>query len=440
MPQRAVIHEEAGSQDVLAYELSEKQWYGVIEAAEAKRLKLPCCGVDALPRTPEVRVKHFAHPPYTLENCHAKKKGESHDAIIASIALMARDLGWNVTPEVKFGEIFCDVVCERKASGLRIGFEFETSTRPTAEIEEIDRCLNGTAVSSLHWFFKKGRKGGFPHVKHSNLYSASEVDKGLGYITSKCRNILLEIEEVIILANNIISSLREEGIEYQLNMEAGIPDSLITYPEGKQRPHKVLFRSGNTEVLVPKTAVNANNFVQGEKTAKAQEILISLVRKNLKKGSSVWWDGHPKLLKDSFQRLREDISNVCIRSEMPIGYNSPKQVNSSEPSQYTIEGLQPTSNSHLSPRFDNPEVINNVSENLDFAEMRIKEVKAFLQNHFGSKYCDDLLEKPMAELKGISPREVALQNSQSLEMIQVALGYRDPATKAPIKSIRTLKL
>jgi len=75
MPQRATIYEESGQEDVHAYELSDDHWYGVIEAAKAGRLKLPCCGVRAKPRDPENRIRHFAHPPYSLDQCQAKKTG-----------------------------------------------------------------------------------------------------------------------------------------------------------------------------------------------------------------------------------------------------------------------------------------------------------------------------------------------------------------------------
>ncbi|MBL4763442.1 MAG: hypothetical protein JKY93_12190, partial [Gammaproteobacteria bacterium] len=175
MPQRAIIYEESGHKDVHAYDLPDDHWYGVIEAAEAGRLKLPCCGVLAKPRDPENMIRHFAHPPNSLDNCQAKKTGNGHETIIAAVAAMAKGLGWQVTPEVRFEAGFCDVVCEREKSGLKIGFEFETGTRNSSNIEGVDAALKGGGIHQLHWFLKKGRHGGTPNVKNVHRFTMANT-------------------------------------------------------------------------------------------------------------------------------------------------------------------------------------------------------------------------------------------------------------------------
>ncbi|MFT6559392.1 hypothetical protein [Sneathiella sp.] len=448
MPQRAVIKEKDGTQDVLAYELSDKQWYGAIEAAQAKRLKLPCCGVNALPKSSETMIRHFSHPPYTLQNCHAKKTGEAHDAIVASVAQMAAGLGWKVTPEAKFEDIICDLVCEREASGFRIGFEFETGTRSKEVIEKTEKILCGGAVSALYWFFKKGRKGGLPSVTHSSIFNASCDDKGIAAITSQCLGILVEIEELFETAKKFLKSLKEQKIKYQINMKDGFPESITTFPEGRDRPHIIKFERDRFEVISPNTEVDANNFEQGEKTAKAQETLINIVRRNLKEGYSLWWDGHPNLLKDSFKRLRENIHQThMVKSKNAYEDEFGREQMQEGPANFsndTLFSIRPDeghlSNNSFSSTAYHSSTSSIQSESSSFVEMRIKEVMAFLRYHFGDNYVAELLDKPMVEIGNLSPRQLVEEKSQALELIQVGLGYRDPVTKKNIKPIPALKL
>jgi len=443
MPQRAVIYEESGKRDVHAYDLSDEHWYGVIEAAEAKTLKLPCCGVDAKPRNPENMVRHFAHPPYTLDHCQAKKTGNGHDAIIAAVASVAKELGWIVTTEVKFKVGFCDVICERPKSGLRIGFEFETGIRPNQEIEAIDLRLSNKAVHQLHWFFKKGRHGGAPNVQYSQQFRASDQVAAIADITVDCKKILSDIEQTVRNANEVIQSLKENNIPFELLLTNHVPDRILAFPEGKDRPHIVKIGPDQVEVEHPETLVHQDNIEKGECTARAQESLINMIRKNLKRGEALWWKGHPALLCDSFKALREAIERDQQHRQIlaeQLQRQRGVQATSSGENRVILPAPWQQNEEARAPAKVTEQRQPAGSEEMLFADMRLKEIAGFLKFHYGYEFTTELLGAPMEELGGQSPKDIVTNTSQSLEVIQVALGYRDPISKVPLRHIPAVKL
>ena len=71
----------------------------------------------------------------------------------------------------------------------------------------------------------------------------------------------------------------------------------------------------------------------------------------------------------------------------------------------------------------------------NFAELRLKEIRCILQDYFGEHYSEEIIDMPLGQIGGQTPRQLVERTSQSAEDLYVALGYRDPKTKKPIRQM-----
>lgn len=439
MPQRAIIEEDSGEREVHAFQLTDQQWIGVIEASKAGVLKLPCCGQSALARNPHGMIRHFAHPPYTLENCDAKSPDAMRDYIIVQVAQMAEHLGWTVVTEEKVANCFCDLVCQHKEYGFHIGIEIETGHRDNDELLNLDRDLKSNGITLVQWFFKKGRRGGYPSVTHQHVCSMQEKQQASKRITDECRKLLSNIDSLFDIAEQVCDGLEREGLEHELHNKAGLPDHVIVKFKEGQETHRIDLSSSKVKMTNPTVAINRHNIARGETVGQQQETLIAIIYKNLAAGVAVWWDGHPALLSDSFRRLRADIELEDSRRKE---YQARLQTEYDAQSQNTTDHSANQRGEDAGQRQyrQSPVFTGSTSEVNSYTDFRLKEAQCILQAYYGENYSNDILDTPLVELEGQTPRQLATGTSQSTERLQIVLGYRDPITKRPLKPLPDIKL
>ena len=434
MPQRAIIEEETGKREVHAYQLSDQQWIGVIEASKAGVLKLPCCGEHALARDPHGMVRHFSHPPYTLDHCEAKTPDATRDYIIVKVAEMVEHLGWKVTTEAKLADSFCDLVCYNPHYNFSIGIEIESGRRENSELLKLDSDLKNNGILRVQWFFKKGRRGGYPDVANKFVCSMQDRQSAAKVVTEECHRILSELNDLFNTAANVCDGLIQSGLEHKLYKKAGMPDHVVVNFEEGQETHRIDLSPSKVKMWNPRIALLRQNIDRGDIVGQQQKTLIAIVSENLAAGAALWWDGYPRLLADSFQRLREDIEladhkrrnrPACSENEAKAG----SQTN------HNNEYHQ-TAGANLYSSFQNSNVLDDV-ERMDsgFVELRLKEARCILKDYYGENYTEEIMDISLKELEGLSPRQLVEGTSQSAEKLYIALGYRDPVTKRPIKKL-----
>lgn len=435
MPQRAIIEEKSGSQAVQAFRLSEEEWKGIIEASRAKILKLPCCGVTAQPRAPENMVRHFAHPPYTLQYCSAKTADVNRDSIIAAVAKMAEDLNWSVVTEVKFDQHFCDLVCSITEFDVSIGFEFETGTRPNDELNVIDDHLHLHGLTQLHWFFKKGRRGGYPTV--ANSYVGRMVDReAIDTIVKKCRTILDTIERTLENASALCESFDKRGLQYDLQTKDGIPAKLTVKLPESDEVHQIHIFSKNYKISSPTVSLAKQQLDRGERIGAEQKTIIQIVDENLANGVTTWWDDYPDLMADSFSRLRRELEkNEQSRRERYVRqqqwHETKRRAEPSAPKTGARLSGQHKKGPHTEPE------LTHIGTS--FADMRLKSVRCLLLDFYGDEYSEELLDSAFDVLGNKTPRQIAFEKSQAINIIETAFGYRDirgkPLRRIPITEL-----
>lgn len=430
MPQRAIIEEKTGKREVQAYQLTDQQWIGIIEASKAGVLKLPCCGQLAITRDPHDMIRHFAHPPYTLDNCEAKAPDALRDFIMVQVAEMAESLGWRVTTEAKIEDSFCDLLCHHDEHDLSIGVEIETGRRDNEDLLKLDFDLRNNGLLFVQWFFKKGRHGGYPDVEHKYTCSMRDKQEASQQVVEECRRVLSDINGLFEIAQKVCAGLAESGLKHELHTKSGVPDHVIVQFDENEETHRIDLSTSKVKMKAPRVEVTRQNLEKGDTVSQQQKTLIAIVSDNLAAGISLWWDGHPELLADSFKRLRLDIEREDKRrrgylaqrgSEVLVTSGDVKGIATGTVAsrQYQGTAAQGVPPSGLS--------IGN------FAELRLKEISCILRDYFGASYSDDMIDMPLEQIGGQTPRQLVEQTSQSAEDLYVALGYRDPVTKRPIR-------
>lgn len=431
MPQRAILKEKSGSQAVQAFQLADEEWKGIIEASRAGVLELPCCGVIAQPRAPMNMVRHFAHPPHTLQHCPAKPADAGRDTLIVAVARMAEKVGWSVVTEAKFDQYFCDIICSIDGSNVKIGFEFETGVRPNDELKAIDRQLREQGVTQLHWFFKKGRKGGYPGVAHKHIVSMAHAD-ATDTIVKKCRDTLTTIKAVIENTRSLCGVLDKQGVSYDLQMKDGIPVSLhVQLPESVET-HQIHVFAKHYKVSSPDVPLEKSYLDKGERIGAEQKTIIQIVDENLASGVTTWWDDYPELKSDSFARLRMELA----KQEQKRQERYIKQQQWLETKRHLNATTSGNSTQTMGTVESNTEITR---AGTSFADMRLRAARSVLKDYYGDEYNDELLDSVYEELNNKTPRQIVYENSQSTEAIEKAFGYRDDKGK-PLRKIPVTEL
>ncbi|RMB09015.1 hypothetical protein [Eilatimonas milleporae] len=309
MSLRAIIVEETGKQSVLAHRATDDEWRGFVEAYEASKrngvtlLRLPCCGGLAVPRSGDQRARHFAHTKGGLDTCdQANRKGsEERHALMTRLETILVEESWAVTLEAQIGRSNVDLLCELPGYKFRMGLEFETGGRTNADLEKLAGSLNQAGLEYIYFFLKKGRHGADPDLPRFHKISFRNTEAA----AERIRRLMCRIKARFDEHAKLIEEIDAAGFSAQTLVDAGIPKAVSI--EANDQEFSVIFNDKGATVKGP----GAEKFTPSDeerqdRAAKDQENIIHAVRRALKEGRSVYWDGHPNLYKDSFARLRRD--------------------------------------------------------------------------------------------------------------------------------------
>lgn len=162
--------------DIHAFALNAAQWAALKLTYRDLNLHMPCCGVEAIPKTSTRGNYFFAHA--RRGECTTAPESSEHIYCKTLIARAALEAGWTVTTEqpgmAPTGEEWvADVFCEKGAAKLA----FEVQMSPQAEDETIRRQLRYKASGvRAAWFFgQRARKGTIPFDKDTPAFKLSAI-------------------------------------------------------------------------------------------------------------------------------------------------------------------------------------------------------------------------------------------------------------------------
>lgn len=165
--------------DVHAFALDAEQWAEVKRTYRGLNLHMPCCGVEAIPKTSTRGNYFFAHA--RRGECTTAPESSEHIYSKTLIARAAIEAGWNVTTErpgvSPAGEEWvADVFCEKGRAKLAL----EVQLSPQTDEETIRRQLRYMASGvRAAWFFgERARPGTIPFDKETPAFKLSAIVVG----------------------------------------------------------------------------------------------------------------------------------------------------------------------------------------------------------------------------------------------------------------------
>lgn len=182
MPLRAVTD----SGNVHAFELDEQAWGCLKQDYRQMGLRMPCCGVAAVPKTSPLGTRFFAHA--RKGDCVTAPESAEHIYCKNLIAQAAQAAGWTVTTEragaTPDGEAWiADVFCEK--GNAKLAFEVQMS--PQAHVETMRRQARyrASGVRGAWFYGPKGCKGALVTDKDTPAFSMSSVEVGSAPIVER---------------------------------------------------------------------------------------------------------------------------------------------------------------------------------------------------------------------------------------------------------------
>lgn len=159
--------------------LNAEQWSEVKRTYRGLNLQMPCCGVEAIPKTSTRGNYFFAHA--RRGECTTSPESPEHIYCKTLIAKAALDAGWAVTTE-RVGasptgeEWVADVFCEKGTAKLAL----EVQLSPQTDEETIRRQLRykASGVRGAWFFGARARKGSIPFDKDTPSFKLSTVVAG----------------------------------------------------------------------------------------------------------------------------------------------------------------------------------------------------------------------------------------------------------------------
>lgn len=182
MPLRAVTD----SGNVHAFELDEQAWGSLKQNYRQRGLRMPCCGVAAVPKTSSLGTHFFAHA--RKGECITAPESAEHIYCKNLIAQAAQAAGWTVTTEragaTPEGETWiADVFCEKGKAKLA----FEVQMSPQARDETLRRQARykASGVRGAWFYGPRGCKGTLLTDKDTPAFSMSAVEVGTAPIVER---------------------------------------------------------------------------------------------------------------------------------------------------------------------------------------------------------------------------------------------------------------
>lgn len=165
--------------DIHAFALDAEQWTELKRIYRGRKLHMPCCGVEAIPKTSTLGNYFFAHA--RRGECTTAPESSEHIYCKTLIARAALEAGWTVTTErpgeSPAGEAWvADVFCEKGKAMLAL----EVQLSPQASDETLRRQLRYKASGvRAAWFFgQRARKGTIAFDQDTPAFKLSAIVVG----------------------------------------------------------------------------------------------------------------------------------------------------------------------------------------------------------------------------------------------------------------------
>lgn len=165
--------------DVHAFMLDAEQWSTLKATYKGLNLRMPCCGVAAIPKTSQRGNYFFAHE--RRGECVTADESSEHLYCKSLIAKAALDAGWSVTTErhgvTPTGEQWiADVFCERGEA--QIALEVQMSPQSDDETIRRQKRYQASGVRGAWFFGAKAHKGALTFGRETPAFSLEPVVVG----------------------------------------------------------------------------------------------------------------------------------------------------------------------------------------------------------------------------------------------------------------------
>ena len=165
--------------DIHAFALNAAQWTELKATYHGLNLRMPCCGVAAIPKTSVRGNFFFAHA--RKGECTTADESPVHLYCKSLIARAALDAGWSVTTErpgvSPTGEEWvADVFCERGTAQLAL--EVQMSPQSDAETVRRQQRYKASGVRGAWFFGARARTGTFVFDRETPAFSMRPVVVG----------------------------------------------------------------------------------------------------------------------------------------------------------------------------------------------------------------------------------------------------------------------
>lgn len=175
MPLRAV----SDTGNVHAFEFDAPQWAALKEKYRLVGLRVPCCGVAAVPKTSALGTQFFAHA--RRGECTTAPESAEHIYCKQLVAQAARSAGWAVTTErpgvsPEGEEWVADVFCEKGTA--KIALEIQMAPQTDEEAVRRQQRYKASGVRGAWFYGAKARKNIVLFDKATPAFGLDPVEVG----------------------------------------------------------------------------------------------------------------------------------------------------------------------------------------------------------------------------------------------------------------------
>ncbi|WP_417832425.1 hypothetical protein [Terasakiella sp.] len=432
MPQRAILD---GDVSVFAFDTTDDgQWAGLTAAYKADKLLLPCCHTSAIPKENTRGTRYFSHKPHRRKECDWKLVGEQHEEVLVAIAEEVKRRGWRITTEFKTDQCRADILLEHSTYKLKIAFQIELKSREIEDILNEQEALH-TADITVHHIFSHRRNPVHREIINPAYVATGKQANTVSEVQAVVRRLLDGIDRRFLNLKEATRILDNSGKSYDITYDNGIPSFIMVEDDP---PFKINIRK-NVDISIP-DRLPAND---KERIAYQQKEFANMFQDRLQHGIKLYWDGHPRLRADSFDRLKNKIRSTTKQpkeaevfsassphsrsanwrqdfrpSSQSISMTASPQPNTvkkgARPSDIPIRPL--INLSVPNPYYDRiaSNEIPEPPEFNDWGEIRANEVRTAAQKAMHQDDADIWLNTPNKALRGLTPLEAANWDSEGV--------------------------
>lgn len=217
MPFRAIFD----ATTVSAWTFGATEWRLLAAAARERhdRLRVRCCGANAVPCISRLDRKYFRHRIKPLD-CTWSPESDEHLELKAAVRQAAEHCGWQAEVEHIGPDWKADVLARRGFA--KVAFEVQLSTQ--GQRETAQREAKYFASSVFPWWIVNSRNNGdgFGSNRRSCVIGRTEVQRSSS--AQDCvRDVLGRIERQVAIAKEVRAALAARGINSQIHSIGKIP-------------------------------------------------------------------------------------------------------------------------------------------------------------------------------------------------------------------------